>query len=206
MGLSGPFVWTSTFCLYLSKSFSESVLRILESSSNCFENVSLCFRRRSFSDVNCPSASVMDREAGRTNAIFFVGSELDFLSTGRSSSSSPVSFLLLVALLAAFSPTFTSVVSSTNDMSDESACDLQTRNSELPPIEVSASSSVTLDLGGAFSFPTYTSAELEWPGNLAYLLCLDCSCHCIVECLIYTMYEYIVVYVLVNQKTVASKR
>jgi len=64
----------------------------------------------------------MDREAGHTNAIFFEGSELDFLSTGRSSSSSPVSFLLLVALLAAFSPDLTSVVSSTNDMSKVSAC------------------------------------------------------------------------------------
>ena len=57
---------------------------------------------------------------------------------------------------------------------------------------------MTLDLGGAFSFPTYTSAELERPGDLAYLLCLYCSCHCIEEYLIYTMYEYIVVYVLVN--------
>ena len=65
---------------------------------------------------------------------------------------------------------------------------------------MSASSSVTLDLGGAFSFPTYTSAELERPGDLAYLLCLYCSCHCIVEYLIDTVYVYIVVYVLVTKR------
>jgi len=30
---------------------------------------------------------------------------------------------------------------------------------KLPPIDVSASSSITFDLGGAFSFPVYTSAS-----------------------------------------------
>jgi len=61
----------------------------------------------------------MQEGAGHTNAIFFEGSELDFFSTGRSSSSSPVSFLLLVALPVAFSPDLTSVVSSTSDISDD---------------------------------------------------------------------------------------
>jgi hypothetical protein len=100
----------------------------------------------------------MQERPGHTNAIFFAGSELDLFSTGRSSSSSPVSFLLLVALLAAFSLALTSVVSSTNDISDDQLVTPLTRDTELPLIEVSASSSTALGLGGAFSLPIYISA------------------------------------------------
>jgi len=58
---------------------------------------------------------------------------------------------------------------------------------ELPPIEVSASSSATLDLGGAFSLPTYTSAKTLCLPDLAYFLSFHCSCHCTIEKDIYSV-------------------